>query len=945
MRKKITLIALLAVLSAASFASERDDLKYIDELYKNRNYKVAVMELEDFLKKYPSSRRVKDIQLRLAKTYFLRKDYENSKKYFDIVLINHKLRKAELEEVNLYQVKNTANLKSFEESKKYLQNIPRGSEYDEGVFNLGLAYYNDGQYNDAQREFNKLLSSEGENYSQAILYLALSSYNNSQYVKSIVYLDEYYNGDTTDKNFPLMNYIYGSCYYKMDDLTKAETYFKEVVDNYPDNMYASRSQLTLISIYREKKDETAMMETLGKLEGTPEAPAAYKIVAEYNANKGDFEKAAEYYGKIPEGNRDNHMKYGYAYSLYRKGDNELALSNFEKVKGTEFSSEYLYYTALINYEQKNYAKVLELREEAKATELKSSYRENINAIIANSAYEMEDYATAREYYLKVYEKTYQKEEIYRVIVADSKLGDLEDLEIRFNEYRKTFVKDQQYRRDIYLATGAAYYNGGMADKAKSVYAEYLKSNRDTEISQNMVGILLNEKDYDQMDNYLQMQDRSPENTYLRGIAAYGKQDYKSAETYFEQAATSGNKEIEEKGIYNLVRTHSRTEENDKTVEAANRYLEAGYTENRGNVLDRKALAYFRMQEYEKSRDIYGELKEVEAYKDYALFQIGEAYYNEKMYSEAEKAYIEAATKSPNGQYTEDAKYWEINSLIQQGKNPEAVGRITTFLGSYPKSTYRNNLFLFNAEIHSAMGSNKEALGAYEQLYNESTDAKIKQDALENLVKINYEDGLLAEARTWSEKLENENSKIYWSALIYEKNGEVNLAHTEYEKLLEAEGYKDKAAYNLATYYYGNENLDEAEKYYKIVEDSGDSVYKDTAVFQLGAIYEKKGDSTNALRNYTKVSLLYRDSPLREAAVIKTASVYEKMGDEKEAMNVYKDFADEYSTSQYTDFAYEKLISLNLRNEDKKEAEIYYKKLEGKSPEKSKKYDDYFKEGE
>ena len=89
MKKKITLIALLAALSTVSFASERDDLKYIDELYKNRNYKVAVLELEGFLKKYPTSRRIKDIQLRLAKTYFLRKDYENSKKYFDIVLINH----------------------------------------------------------------------------------------------------------------------------------------------------------------------------------------------------------------------------------------------------------------------------------------------------------------------------------------------------------------------------------------------------------------------------------------------------------------------------------------------------------------------------------------------------------------------------------------------------------------------------------------------------------------------------------------------------------------------------------------------------------------------------------------------------------------------------------------------------------------------------------------
>ncbi len=211
MKKKITLIALLAVLSTGAVASERDDLRYIDELYKNRNYRVAVMELESFLQKYPSSRRVKEVQLRLAKTYFLEKDYENSKKYFDIVLVNHKPRRGEADEINLYQVKNTANLKRFDESRRYLQNIPRGKEYDEGVFALGLAYYNDGKYNEAQTEFSKLLSAGGDRNSQAILYLALSSYNNSQYVRSIVYLDEYYNGDEKDKNYPLMNYIYGSC--------------------------------------------------------------------------------------------------------------------------------------------------------------------------------------------------------------------------------------------------------------------------------------------------------------------------------------------------------------------------------------------------------------------------------------------------------------------------------------------------------------------------------------------------------------------------------------------------------------------------------------------------------------------------------------------------------------------------------------------------------------
>ncbi|GLI55875.1 hypothetical protein PM10SUCC1_13890 [Propionigenium maris DSM 9537] len=945
MKRKITLIALLAVLSSAAFANERDDIRYIDELYKNRNYKVAVMELESFLEKYPTSRRIKDIQLRLAKTYFLEKDYEKSKKYFDIVLINHKPRRSELEEINLYQVKNTAHLKKFEEAGKYLQNIPRGREYDEAVFALGLAYYNAAEYNKAQGEFTKLLTSKGDKYSQAILYLALSSYNNSQYVRSIVYLDEYYNGNEKDKNYPLMNYIYGSCYFKMDDMSKAEGYFKEVVEKYPDNIYATRSQLSLLSIYREQRNEAAMVETLTALEGTSGAAAGYKIMAEYSANKGDYAGAAEYYSKIPAESRDDHSKYGYSFSLYRKGDKEGALKSFGELKGTEFESEYLYYTALINYEAKRYGDVLTLKPEVEKAELKSSYRENINSIIANSAYEIEDYTTAREYYLKVYKKTYQKDELYRVIIADSKLGDLEDLDIRFTEYKKTFVKDQQYRRDIYLAAGAAYYNGGQVEKAKAAYAEYLKSNRDTEISENMVGILLNERDYEGMERYLKMQDRSPENTYLLGIAAFGKQDYSAAEGYFKSAAASSDKEIAEKGAYNLVRTYSRIEENDKTVEAADEYIAAGYTANKGNVVDRKALAYFRMGEYEKSRKIYEELSAIESFKEYALFQVGETYFNERSYDEAVTAYGAAYMANPKGEYAEDSRYWEINALKAQGKDEETLEKIGGFLTEYPKSGYRNNLLLFNAEIYAQSGSSREALDSYKKLYEESEDAQVKERALENLVKLSYDEGLLEDSRGWSEKLADDEAKVYWSALIHEKNGEVNLAHQEYEKLLESEGYGDRAAYNLATYYYGQENLEEAQKYYRMVEASGDSFYKDTAVFQLGVIAEKNGDNNAALRNYTKVSLLYKDSPLREGAIIKTASTYEKLGDEAEAMNTYREFVGEFNSSQYTDFAYEKLISLNLKNEDANEAKVYYVKLGERSPEKSKKYDEYFNKGE
>lgn len=941
MKKKITLIALLLALSTAAFANEKDDLNYIDELYKNRNYKVAVIELEGFLGKYPNSRRIKDVQLRLAKTYFLEKDYENSKKYFDIVLVNHKPKRGELEEINLYQVKNTAELKDLEQSKRYLENIQRGKSYDEGVYNIALAYYNSEDYTNAQTEFSKLLTADNDYYSQAILYLALSSYNNRQYVKSLVYLDEYYNGDEEDKNYPLMNYIYGSSYYRMDDINKAEGYFKEVVDKYPENMYAARSNLSLLSIYRDQKNEVAMDSTLINLEGTVEAPAAYKMVAEYSANKGDFEKAVTYYEKMPKNSKDNHSIYGHSYSLYRIGERDKSLGNFKELKGTEFESEYVYYTALINFENKNYKAVVALKEEAANPNLKTTYSENINAIIADSAYEIEDYETAREYYLKVYEKTYQKDEIYRVIIADSKLGDMKDLEVRFTEYKNTFVKDQQYRRDIYLTVGAAYYNAGQVEKSKAVYKEYLRDNRDPEISQNLVGILLNEKEYDEMDRYLKMQDKSPENTYLLGIAAFGKQSYGEAERFFIEGAASSDKAVAEKSTYNLVNTYSRTEDNTKTIEAADSYIAAGYTANLGNVIDRKALAYFRSGDYEKSRITYEELSNLEGHREYSLFQIGESYYSEGNYVEAEKSYIEAYAANPKGEYAEDAKYWNINALKKQGKNEEVLANISSFLVAYPKSSYKNNLLLFNAEVYTESGKSKEALSTYETLYNESEDPKVKDGALENLVRLTYEEGLLEESRTWNNQVTDENAKTYWSALIYEKSGDVNLAHLEYEKLLATEDYKDRAAYNLATYYYNEENLEEAKKYYEIVESSNESYYKDTAVFQLGVIAEKNGDNTGALRNYTKVSLLYKDSPLREGAIIKIGATYEKLGDIKEAINTYKDFVLEFEESQYLDYAYEKLISLNLKIEDKSEAEIYYKKLVEKSLEKSKKYDEYF----
>lgn len=93
MKKKYFIIALLFALGVSTLASERDDLAFVDELYKQKKFDMAIVESKSFLDKYPTSKYSKSIQDRIAKVYFLQGDYSNAIKYFKILLINNDLKR------------------------------------------------------------------------------------------------------------------------------------------------------------------------------------------------------------------------------------------------------------------------------------------------------------------------------------------------------------------------------------------------------------------------------------------------------------------------------------------------------------------------------------------------------------------------------------------------------------------------------------------------------------------------------------------------------------------------------------------------------------------------------------------------------------------------------------------------------------------------------------
>ena len=79
--RKFLIISLLAS-SSIIFAGEAEDFKTVNELYKEKNFKSALVESEKFLEKYPESKHQKSMRDKVAKIYFLEKEYKKAEEVF-----------------------------------------------------------------------------------------------------------------------------------------------------------------------------------------------------------------------------------------------------------------------------------------------------------------------------------------------------------------------------------------------------------------------------------------------------------------------------------------------------------------------------------------------------------------------------------------------------------------------------------------------------------------------------------------------------------------------------------------------------------------------------------------------------------------------------------------------------------------------------------------------
>ncbi|MGL5657007.1 MAG: tetratricopeptide repeat protein [Fusobacteriaceae bacterium] len=945
--RKTSLIVFSLLFSATMLAGEKEELTYLNELYGQKRYNEAIQQSKKFIRTYPVSEQKYSVDERLAKTYYVRRDYTNSLEAFNKILSSYALTAQQTYEFYYYIAKCYLQL---EEPAKAIQTIKKIDKksvfYERAFYDMGIIYLDRDDYENAFKTFKNIAVNGNVFKNPATFNMALTAYNDGKYQLVIDILNSYVTLKDKNRDDSAILYLYGTSYYKLNKTEEAIPYFTELTKRYSSTAYGKKAHIVLIEIYANKSNNEMVRKYSEAVKGTPEEAEAFVTLGDYYVSINEFSKAMSYYQRANLETTPRAL-YGYGYSLYRMDKIREALPLFIKLEKSSYYNQAVYYKFACYYKLKQYKTIVDNRKEAKKIVVTQQDNDNINIIIANSAYELNMYPLARDYYTKLNLHTPSKDNLFRVITMSGKLNKADDVEMRMNDYKRLYPGDKEYRKKIYVAAGESLYNNKKADLAEKYYREYLATENDPDILNALTALLVNEKKYSEMGQVLDKQADTTENRYLRAVSAAGLGNYEEAENYYQRVLSDigndRNNKWYPKVKSNQIKNYFLWGKYEKVISEGEAFVNLPNAIDKNDVIEKISISYYRLDNFSKSREYSTKLLSDPEKSDATTFQIADSYFAEKNYEKAKEMYNQIYTSSPDAKSQEIALY-SLTKVATATKNIADFKKLSgQFLAQYPDSQYKENMLSNYSQVASTITNNADVSKTYKTIYDSSSEDHVKQNALEKMVEADISSRKYGEAERNAKLITNEMKRAYSLSQIYEKTKKADLGARQNEVLIKYADYKEYAAMNLAKYWYSKGSLAKARGYYSQVLTINGSSYKDVALFQMAQIDEKTGKKDSAISNYRKLYVEFPRSQYNDEAKLKAAQLTEAKSP-NEALKIYMDIAKTSKVKSYKSFALEKLVYTGLKAKKMEIAKKYYNELKKVDPSAAKKYEQFFAGG-
>ena len=666
----------------------------------------------------------------------------------------------------------------YQESISYLeyyhQNSNRSDLVPEDFYQLGFAYYNSKQYENALDLFSQCSDEESEigqssSYFMGDCYLQLDEKLYARAAFKEASEDDY---NIEIKEDALFNYAKLAFELSYNPFHEAITAFEDYLENYPDSDRGDEAYEFLLNVYMKSKNYEAALNSLDKIENKDaRTQEAYQMVAFNRAVElfkiGELEQAEEFFSKV---------------STYKV--------NFTLI------AEALFWKGEIAYKQKKYTKAFDLYNQftAEAGSINSGFYNEANYAAAYSLFKQKKYQQSTTYFRKYVDATSSADDQRKINDAYLRLGDCyyvsKDFKKAINYYNEAIAINEGKRDYAMFQKGICYGLDGNKAKKIEVLQELINSHSASSYTADAKFALA--KSYledDQLNKSKELYEDILVNHDNSPYVKYSMRDLLLV------ALKQGNDQEVISMWNDLISKYPNDPVRNDAYQIAEEVLIANNVDIPDNIVDQDELEA-RVYELAENAALSGDCEEgITKLENYL-------------------------TKYDPGMYATSANYYLGNCYFDQGNTEKALNAYN-YVINQPVSEYTEDCLVVAATINYNNGNYSQARNHYTEL---EQVAKLEMNILEAQIgllrchfllgdhtyALEYADKVIVNPNTPSDILK---TAYLWRGKIRMENDNKDDAYYDFVEVTKRTSNEEaaEAKYNMALIAYMKEAYKPAEK--------------------------------------------------------------------------------------------------------------------------------------
>jgi TolA-binding protein len=733
----------------------------------------------------------------------------------------------------------------------FVNNYKLSAYRSKALYNLGLIYYDKGEFAESRKNFQILLTDypNSEYSGSALNWIGQSYLAENKPEEAIKFLGNAVESKTNNGFMDQSLFVLASTSQKMGDYKNAVKYYDQLISYYVNS---------------------------------PLVPKAHVRIAECDFRLGDYQSAIVELGNpdlssLPSDLYEERL-FILANSYYRLKTYDKSEENFKNIilnyPNTELDRPSEYGLAWVYFQTNRY---------------------NLAFNMFNSLTNNDDSISVKSYYWRAEVKKYA--------------GEDSDAVKLFNVFLQKYP-DNQLASNAKYQIGVLSYNQNNLIESEKFLNESMNSSSDAMKIKALTlkgEINLNQKDYQSAkESFLsaiaitdvpaELQNRA---ALGLGIALYYLGDYDDAISYLQGIAKNNPNFEKDKVNFYIAESYYGKQNYSEALKEYN-LVDVNNPQVGGLALYGKAYCNFSTQHYAESaaqfKDFVNKFPNDQRALD-ARMRLADSYYGSKNFAAASRVYKDIFNIDKNSLNNPYAYYQYAQALFKAGSSNEAILEFSNLQQKFPDSEYADKSLYVVGWIYFKEGNYRTAIKSYRHVLSVYPNSTLGPlifysigDSYFNMSK--YDSAITSYKKVLSDYPNSNNvyDAVNGLQYAYVAKGQPQKAIDfidEYVSKNPNSSFADEIFYKKGEIYYSEMKYAEAENSYKqyITNYPNGSSISD-AYYWIGKCEENLKQNNEALVSFKKVFDSYPQSESASAAVLEIGNIYNNLNQYDSALAVY-----------------------------------------------------------